>query len=293
MNFLEKAPAKLNLSLNLTGETKDNYHFIVSLIAFLDLQDMLTVERSDRFSYEISGTKKDFGKDDLVMKSLKAILKKKKIEKLPAVKIVLDKKIPIGAGLGGGSADAAATIRLFNRYMRLNMSLEEMTNIASEIGSDVPSCLVSEPLILSGYGENIVKIPYFPDIEILLIYPNLNIVTKEVFDQIDMNKIQKKKPYYYEELLQSQCNLLEKGKLEGLNLFTNDLQSYSVILNPRIKEVIKVLEDSGSLFSRMTGSGSACFGIFPEVKIDFAEKQIKFFYADWFVRKCKLIGTNN
>ena len=187
MNFFEKAPAKLNLSLNLTGETKDNYHFLVSLIVFLDLQDMLSVERSDRFSYEISGAKKNFGNDDLVMKSLNAILKRKKIEKLPAVKIVLDKKIPIGAGLGGGSADAAATIRLLNRYMRLNMSLEEMTKIAFEIGSDVPSCLVSEPLILSGYGENIVKIPYFPDIEILLIYPNLNVVTKEVFDQINKN----------------------------------------------------------------------------------------------------------
>ena len=111
MNFFEKAPAKLNLSLNLTGETKDNYHFLVSLIVFLDLQDMLSVERSDRFSYEISGAKKNFGNDDLVMKSLNAILKRKKIEKLPAVKIVLDKKIPIGAGLGGGSADAAATIR--------------------------------------------------------------------------------------------------------------------------------------------------------------------------------------
>ena len=78
-----------------------------------------------------------------------------------------------------------------------------------------------------------------------------------------------------------------------MNLFTNDLQSYSATLNPRIKEAIKVLDDSGSLFSRMTGSGSACFGIFPEVKIDFVEKQIKDFYGDWFVRKCKLIGTNN
>ena len=293
MDFLEKAPAKLNLSLNLTGETKDNYHFIVSLITFLDLQDILTIEHSDKFIYEITGVKKDFGKDDLIMKSLQAILKKKKIYELPAVKIVLDKKIPIGAGLGGGSSDAAATIRLLNMYMRLNMSLEEMTNIASEIGSDVPSCLVSEPLILSGYGENILKIPYFPDLEILLIYPNLNITTKEVFNQIDVNKIQKKKPNYYEEFLQDQCNLLEKGRLEGLNLLTNDLQSYSVTLNPIIKEVIKVLEASGSFFSRMTGSGSACFGIFPEAKIDSAEKKIKKIYGDWFVRKCKLIGTSN
>ena len=119
MDFLEKAPAKLNLSLNLTGETKDNYHFIVSLITFLDLQDILKIEHSDKFIYEITGVKKDFGKDDLIMKSLQAILKKKKIDELPAVKIVLDKKIPIGSGLGGGSSNAACTLKILNHTINL------------------------------------------------------------------------------------------------------------------------------------------------------------------------------
>ena len=104
----------------------------------------------------------------------------------------MNKQIPIGAGLGGGSANAAATLRAIDKFFNLNLTYDQKVLIGNKIGSDVPSCIVSKPLILSGYGDQIRLLEGLNDKDIIIIYPNISVSTKEVFDNVDVNLIEKK-----------------------------------------------------------------------------------------------------
>ena len=290
MQVIEKAFAKVNISLNLTGQKDHNLHYLVSMICFCDFYDTIVIEDSEEFKYVINDDVK-FNKPDLILKTIK-FLSKEIDRDLPPVKITLNKQIPIGAGLGGGSANSAATLRAIDKFFNLNLSYDQKLLIGNKIGSDVPSCILSKPLILSGYGDQIRQLEGLSDKDIIIIYPNISVSTKEVFDNVDINLIEKKDSQRLEKQIEDNIGFYNDGTNFD-KLFSNDLQSLVLKKYPVIKDVKDCLTKLGSSFVSMTGSGSAFFGFFEESSIDQAYKKINNLNKDWMIIKCKLMGSNN
>ena len=290
MQVIEKAHAKVNISLNLTGQKDHDLHYLVSMICFCDFYDTISIEDSNQFKYVINDDVK-FNKPDLILKTIE-FLSKEIGKDLPPFKITLNKKIPIGAGLGGGSANSAATLRAIDRFFNLNLTYDQKVLIGNKIGSDVPSCIVSKPLILSGYGDQIRLLNGLDDKDIIIIYPNISLSTKEVFDNVDINLIEKKESYKLEKQIEDNISFYNDGNNFD-KLFSNDLQSLVLKKYPAINDVIGCLKKVGSSFVSMTGSGSAFFGFFEESSIDQAYKKINNLNKDWIIIKCKLMGSNN
>ena len=290
MQVIEKAYAKVNISLNLTGQKDHDLHYLVSMICFCDFYDTISIEDSNQFKYVINDDVK-FNKPDLILKTIE-FLSKEIGKDLPPFKITLNKKIPIGAGLGGGSANSAATLRAIDRFFNLNLTYDQKVLIGNKIGSDVPSCIVSKPLILSGYGDQIRLLNGLDEKDIIIIYPNISLSTKEVFDNVDINLIEKKESYKLEKQIEDNISFYNDGNNFD-KLFSNDLQSLVLKKYPAINDVIGCLKKVGSSFVSMTGSGSAFFGFFEESSIDKAYKKINNLNKDWIIIKCKLMGSNN
>lgn len=283
MELTEIAKSKINLSLNLNGIKNDGYHDLISFICFGSFSDQLRLKPSKSFSYEINSSMKDITfKDDLVLKVIHKIKKTYDLEDLPKIDLILEKNIPLGSGLGGGSADAAATIRLMNKFLDLGMNQDEMCSFGVDLGTDIPACIISKPLVAYGAGERIVKVDFEKKYQMLIVYPNIEISTKEVFKLVkpvkskilDLNKTKK---------------TIDLFNLENNDSFlknlSNDLQVYATEAYPILKNVIDVLNLNKSFFSRMTGSGSACFGFFEDKFIDHAMENIDKSYPHWVVEK--------
>ena len=286
MELTEIAKSKINLSLNLNGIKNGGYHDLISFICFGSFSDQLRLKPSKSFSYEINSSMKDITfKDDLVLKVIHKIKKTYDLEDLPKIDLILEKNIPLGSGLGGGSADAAATIRLMNKFLDLGMNQDEMCSFGVDLGTDIPACIISKPLVAYGAGERIVKVDFEKKYQMLIVYPNIEISTKEVFKLVkpvkskilDLNKTKK---------------TIDLFNLENNDSFlknlSNDLQVYATEAYPILKNVIDVLNLNKSFFSRMTGSGSACFGFFEDKFINKAIKNITNEYPDWIVKKAIL-----
>jgi 4-diphosphocytidyl-2-C-methyl-D-erythritol kinase len=252
------APAKLNLNLFITGINNEGLHLLKSHICFLELKDKILIKYNlnDEF-YQLSKDKTfliDPNKN-LILNAIK--LFREHTNWHEKFKIFLDKKIPIGAGLGGGSADAAATLiilrNLYNREKNINDKISKnfLFDLAIKLGSDVPACLKSRDLLLNGYGEKITntKIPdtyYF-----LLINPYLHLSTKEVFNEYKSGIINE--------------GLNPDIYFENIKIFNSLLNSAISLASP-ISHILLHLKNAPNIIaSGMTGSGSTCFGIFKNV----------------------------
>ena len=290
MQIIEKAFAKVNISLNLTGQKEKNLHYIVSLVSFCDFYDTIVIEESKEFKYIINNNIK-FKEPDLILKTIETVSKEIG-RNFPPFKITLNKKIPIGAGLGGGSADSAAMIRALDKFFNLNLSYNQKVLIGKQIGSDVPSCILSKPQIISGYGDQTRELEGLNDKNILIIFPNISVSTKEIFEGIDINLIKKKESQELEKQIEQNIDLYNRDR-NLTKLFSNDLEEFTIKKHPSIINVRDCLNNNDSSYVSMTGSGSAFFGIFEESSIDKVYHKITSNYKDWKIVKCKLIGSNN
>ena len=286
MEIIEEAKSKINISLNLIGKKENNFHQILSFICFSNLSDQLILRKSDFFDYEIhSSFEKITFKDDLIFKTIETLKKYLRLTDLPPFKLILKKNIPLGSGLGGGSADSAALIRILNNFLNLKLSKIDMMNIGAEIGSDIPACIISKPLIAYGRGEKILELDYNNVYNLLIIYPSINISTKEIFNLINIRDFKDK------NLLETK-NWIEKNS--GINSydffrkFSNDLQNVVINKYPIISDILNSLNKKNAIFAAMTGSGSACFGIFDEKEIDLAANYFERNFPGWVVKKTKL-----
>ena len=254
--FKCKAHAKINLFLNVLDKTKDNLHNLKSLVCFIDLYDEIIITESKKFLIEVKGPFKN------LLKKRENIIKKTFIkfsnfsDPKTNYKIFLNKKIPISAGLGGGSADAAAVLQGLNTLNKKKIKKKDLFKLAMEIGSDVPACLYSKNVFFSGYGHILTKAKKIPEFSVLLINPNKELSTKKVFNMYKKKKIIKKSNFKYKNFFSW---ILDQN---------NDLQKYAEKFVPEIKEMINFLSSSKKcFFSRMTGSGPTVFGLFRK-KID-------------------------
>ena len=252
------ATAKLNLNLFITGTNSKGLHLLKSHICFLKLKDQILIKYNlnDEF-YQLSKDKAfliDPNKN-LIIDALNLFRKYTCWDK--KFKICLDKKIPIGAGLGGGSADAAATLiilrNLYNRdnntHNKINRQL--LFDLAIKLGSDVPACLKSRDLLLNGYGEKITHTKIPENYYFLLINPYLHLSTKEVFNE------------YKNGIINHTLNT--DIYFENIKIFNSLLNSAMSLASP-ISDILLHLKNAPNIVaSGMTGSGSTCFGIFKNV----------------------------
>lgn len=248
--------AKINLGLFIIGKRPDGYHNIETIFYPVNLCDALELVLS------CDGTKVDSltltgyyipGKEDdnIVLKALRLLRKNFHI---PSLRIHLHKSIPPGAGLGGGSSDAACMLRTLNRLFNLSMGIDELKVQAALLGSDAPFFIDCQPSLASGRGEILAPVPNILDgYYIVLINPGLVISTKEAYESCVTSK-----PDI------SLNELIEKPVQDWKKLIVNDFEKNIFIRYPELKVIKQDLSDSGALYTSMSGSGSTVYGIFSD-----------------------------
>lgn len=251
------APAKVNLYLHITGRRNDGYHLLDSLFVFTELGDEITITPSPTLSLTIDGPFSSFFENTAVENNLifrAALLLKNKYTVNAGAHIHLTKNIPVAAGLGGGSSDAAAVLKGLNNVWKLQLDNKKLTEIGTSLGADIPACLYQKTALISGIGEQIkpIQLP-FQSMVMLLVNPNLPLSTQTVFNQYHQNNAPFSSPVNIDSL---------KTPLDCA-AYHNDLEPPAIALLPVIDDLIQFLKKQDHcIFARMSGSGPTCFGLF-------------------------------
>ncbi len=252
-----KTFAKINLFLHIIGKREDGYHLLESIFYFPEIYDEISFKEAEVTKLSITGrfAGKLDEKNNLVIKAFD-ILKKEFLKKLPNLNFILEKNLPVSAGIGGGSANAGGVLRELNKYYKLGISNSELYKIGEKLGADVPPCIAFQACFVSGIGEKIDRINNFPELNILLVNPLKPVVTSEIFRKGFAN--------YSDPLKDKNFENLSLGELVSfLKEKKNDLYENALSLLPEISGVVKLIgKQKGCLLSRMSGSGATCFGIF-------------------------------
>jgi 4-diphosphocytidyl-2-C-methyl-D-erythritol kinase len=252
----ELAPAKVNLFLHVGDKRADGYHELQSLVAFTKLGDELVFSPDRELKLVIEGPFAGALRPDannLVLKAARALATRAGVKRGAAIS--LTKNLPVSSGIGGGSADAAATLRGLSQLWGLNFDGDELLDIAETIGSDVPACVYSDPGWMEGRGEFVWPLLWFPSMAIVLVNPGVAVPTANVFAALTKRH---------------GTNLPHPPKFAGptdliayLRNTSNDLQSPAHVIAPMIGAVLDVLASQpGAYLTRMSGSGATCFALF-------------------------------
>ena len=253
----ETAPAKVNLFLHVTGKRDDGYHLLDSLVVFAEAADQIRFTHSETLAFAVTGpfaASLAAEPDNLVLRAARMLAAESGLR--PAGTLTLDKRLPVASGVGGGSADAAATLRLLCRVWRLNPLDQAVARIASRLGSDVPVCLYSQPMRMRGVGDKLTHAPSLPPCGLVLVNPGVPLATAAVF------RARASENCSPEAVLSDVWDTIPQvaATLRGL---TNDLEAPAIGLVPTIRDVLRAIADRpGCLLARMSGSGATCFGLF-------------------------------
>ena len=280
-----QAPAKINLFLRVVGRRNDGYHDLHTLMCCIGLYDTLRIEvGADQNALICSDPDLPCDDTNLALKAAvsfnAALSSDTKITPHP-LSIHLTKRIPAGAGLGGGSSDAAAVLRGLNHYYADPFDRERMIALALSLGADVPFFIDAKPAIATGVGE--VLSPYFQlsPWGVVVVYPGFGISTAEVFKNLNLGLTKCEKPLRYFPF--------EQGKVDMANYLCNDLETVAAHQFPVIENIKKELLRQGAKGASMTGSGSAVFGLFADVAAARKAAQDMVKPSQWRVYATKLI----
>jgi len=287
--FVENAPAKVNLSLRVLGRRDDGYHEIESLVAFADVGDFLSLTPGDELSLAVQGphaAQAGEGAGNLVLKAAAALA-----ARLPGMRtgaFWLDKQLPVAAGLGGGSADAAAALRALGRANDLAADDPRLYEAARVTGADVPVCLDPRPRVMRGIGEVLSAPLALPALPAVLVNPRIALATKAVFAgwAPSVERYDACDPAVIARLTD------REGLLQFLMRQPNDLEFSAIALAPDIAEVLHALRGlPGRGLARMSGSGATCFALFASAaKAIEAGNALRAKYPRWWVRATALGG---
>lgn len=270
-----KSPAKINLFLDILKKRDDGYHEIRTLMQAVELCDQLTLQKTEK-GIGISCDHPGCPSDDrnLAFKAASLLMKEENIE--GGVDIRIEKRIPISAGLGGGSSNAAVTLKGLNRLFGLGLPLDRLHLMGTQIGSDVPFFLYSGQALAKGRGEEIVPVRLYRDYWLVLACPHLEVSSGWAYGKVKINLTRKTKEVNY--------NLLEshRGFFDALPLFQNDLEEAVVGEYPVLSQLKDHLKSSGAVKSSMSGSGPTVYGLFDR-KPQAQEVARKLSQGDWQV----------
>lgn len=250
----ELAPAKINLALHVTGRRADGYHLLDSLVVFAELGDRITVTASNQDRFHVDGP---FASDvpldggNLVLRARDALRAAFPTHTTQPVSISLEKNLPVASGIGGGSSDAAATLRALKRLWRIPTDAAALADIALPLGADLPMCLAGRPLFARGIGERLEPVTHFPALHMVLVNPGIALETPRVFRALGSR----------DNPALASLDTADTV-LDWLAATRNDLEPAAMSIEPSIAEVLSALRRSGAAFARMSGSGATCFGIF-------------------------------
>jgi len=252
------APAKVNLYLHLIGRRPDGYHLLDSLITFADIGDRITAEPATTLSLEITGPEAtglaNLGQDNLVLRAARLLADH--AEAARGATLLLEKNLPVAAGIGGGSSDAAAALRLLAALWQLSIGEEALGRLGERLGADLPVCLYGRAAWVSGIGERIEPAPDLPETGILLANPRKELPTAAVFAV--------RTGPFHEPGRFAPMPRDAAGLARVLIARRNDLTDAATTLVPEIGTVLGRLAGlPGALLARMSGSGPTCFALFP------------------------------
>lgn len=271
MRQSEAAPAKLNLALHVRRRRPDGYHELETLFAFVADGDVVAVDESEALSLTIEGPMADglSATDNLVPSAARRLATSAGIA--PRARLTLTKNLPVASGIGGGSADAAAALRLLNRFWGLDYPLDRLAELAEPLGADVPACVYSRTMWGGGKGETLepADVAGLHDMPVLLVNPMVPLATGPVFaawDGVDRGPLD------------------THPAIDDLVRARNDLQPGAISLCPAIADVLSALAACrGALLSRMSGSGATCFALFESVAaLRFAHDDLAAREPEWW-----------
>lgn len=250
-----KAPAKVNVRLEITGKRPDGYHDIFSIMVPVELFDNLEIRRSDTGQIRLSTKGFDVPDDpeNLVYKATKSFYEKTRIEN-KGIDIELEKNIPVAAGLGGGSSDAASILMALNELHEYPLNEPDLHDLAVKLGADVPFFLNAVPSIATGIGEKLEIIPNWPELWYLIVTPDIEISTAWVYRNYKM-ELTSNEYDYIRKILKNDEIIISK-------ILKNDLEKVTSTSFPVINALKRKIMDAGAEGAMMSGSGPSVFGIF-------------------------------
>jgi len=250
--FVIPAPAKVNLFLHVTGKRDDGYHLLQSLVAFADAGDSLSFLPAAEFHLSLSGpfaTELTADEGNLVSRAARAM--EQEYGRPLSCHIELQKNLPVAAGIGGGSADAAAALRGIGHLWGISRQDARVVKIAAGLGADVPACLLSKPALAEGVGEILTPVPHMPKLHAVLVNPGVPCPTPEVFSRFALQKAA------------TPVSLPRDGWIDFLKSCRNDLTAAAQDVCPEITLVLKALSETKNCdLARLSGSGATCFGLY-------------------------------
>jgi 4-diphosphocytidyl-2-C-methyl-D-erythritol kinase len=271
------APAKINLALHVTGRRADGYHLLESLVVFTRYGDRISVTASQDDAFSVCGpfaTAVPRDGSNLVLRA-RDRLRSSGTPAARRVSVTLEKNLPASSGIGGGSSDAAATLKALARLWCLEPG-SVLTAVAQELGADVPMCLAARPLIARGIGHEIELLRRFPALWLVLVNPGVALATPDVFRALSSRDNPPLQPLPENED--------PRVLLSWLAAARNDLEAPAKTIAPAIGHALAALRQNGAAFVRMSGSGATCFGIFgKETAAARAAAMIRAQEPSWFV----------
>ena len=286
VNIKIKSYCKINLSLKVLKKLNSGYHNIISLITFCDLHDVISISRIRNLKDKINFSgkfKKGINKKSNTITKVLNLLRSTKLLENQAFKINIRKNIPHGSGLGGGSSNAADLLNYFNSKMKLKLSKNKIRKLADQIGFDVSINLEKRNAFLTGKRGKILRLNQKFKLNLLIVYPNLICSTKKIYERNRKINLSKPQSFFYIKDNKKLINFLKNEN--------NDLEKTVIKIYPKIKKIIDYIKSQkGCYFSRISGSGSACIGIFSNMRHAInAMKLIKLKYPKYWCIVSKTI----
>lgn len=296
MSDVETAWAKLNLSLKIIGKRPDGYHELTSLVVFAAFGDQLRIERGEAFSLEVDGPEaRQIAGENLLYKLGQALIADYGCAGVAdgLGHLHLTKNLPVAAGLGGGSADAGALIRLVERAGLARFDEADIAGFGKKFGADVPVCVASAPAFMRGIGELVEPLAHFPKMGVLMVNPRVSIATGDVFQRLNAPLLnagkngmeQSGKPSDGGQLIESSAEYHTIDDVVSfMNSVGNDLTEAAIEIAPVIGQVLDEIERTeGCLIARLSGSGATCFGLYGcEEEAHLAAKVLAERQHDWW-----------
>lgn len=255
VEIIEKAPAKINLGLDVLHKRPDGYHELEMIMSSVDLADRLTIKELPQNEILIE-TNKAFlpvDKRNNVYQAAHLVKEKFNIDK--GIHIAINKQIPVAAGLGGGSSDTAAALRGMNQLWELGMTKEELSEIGVKIGTDVPYCVYGQTSFIGGKGEIVETIQPMPQCWVVLVKPRISVSTRTVFPEVEVDKI-------HHPDIAALRQAIEAGDYqEMIRHMGNSLEDITIARHPIVQQIKERMMKYGADVALMSGSGPTCFAL--------------------------------
>ena len=284
------APAKVNLFLHVGAPGADGYHPLCSLMAFADVGDRLSVCDSDALSLKVcgpfAGALADEG-DNLVLRAARALIAEARRPAAP-LGLTLDKRLPVASGLGGGSSDAGAALRLLRAALDLPVEDERLQALAASLGADGAACLWGRPVIAQGRGERLSPAPAFAAVDAVLVNPGVAVSTPAVYEAFDAaGRFGAIAPPAARDAFEDGAELA--AWLAGQR---NDLEAAAIAVSPQVGAVLETLAaEPETLLARVSGSGGTCFALCAgDIEAESLAERIAAMAPAWWVKRCRVGG---